>query len=259
MLPPEKPNNEQRPGGPLPPNWQRWMGPLLLAALMLWLLLRLPDMMSGIAGNAQPAEVPYSFFIDQVIADNVRQVEFQDNTVNGEFLQPVQPPNAPQGVEATRFVATLLPVEDPDLTQLLRENNVEITATVVELPALLVFFLNWGLPLLIFVGLFFWMSRRTQRQMTGVFGFGQSRAREYNAEKPQVTFADVAGQDAAKAELVEIVDFLKEPEKYIALGARIPRGVLLIGPPGTGKTLMARAVAGEGGDLHGAPDAASRS
>jgi cell division protease FtsH len=120
-----------------------------------------------------------------------------------------------------------------------------VVANIVDLPPLLIFFLNWGLPLLIFVGLFFWMSRRTQRQMTGVFGFGQSRAREYNAEKPQVTFADVAGQDAAKTELVEIVDFLKEPEKYIALGARIPRGVLLIGPPGTGKTLMARAVAGE--------------
>ncbi|CAG0965878.1 hypothetical protein ANRL2_01252, partial [Anaerolineae bacterium] len=87
--------------------------------------------------------------------------------------------------------------------------------------------------------------RRSQRQMGGVFGFGRSQAREYNAERPKVTFADVAGQDAAKRELVEIVDFLKEPDKYIALGARIPRGVLLVGPPGTGKTLLARAVAGE--------------
>jgi cell division protease FtsH len=81
--------------------------------------------------------------------------------------------------------------------------------------------------------------------MGGVFGFGRSQAREYNAERPKVNFTDVAGQEAAKRELVEIVDFLKEPEKYIALGARIPRGVLLIGPPGTGKTLLARAVAGE--------------
>ena len=81
--------------------------------------------------------------------------------------------------------------------------------------------------------------------MGNVFGFGKTQAREYTVERPNVTFADVAGQDAPKAELVEIVDFLKEPDKYIALGARIPRGVLLIGPPGTGKTLLARAVAGE--------------
>jgi cell division protease FtsH len=81
--------------------------------------------------------------------------------------------------------------------------------------------------------------------MTGIFGFGRTRAREYNQERPAITFEDVAGQDAAKGELVEIVDFLKEPDKYIALGARIPRGVLLVGPPGTGKTLLARAVAGE--------------
>ena len=76
------------------------------------------------------------------------------------------------------------------------------------------------------------------------FGFGRTQAREYNIEKPQVKFEDVAGQDAAKSELVEVVDFLREPDKYISLGARIPRGVLLVGPPGTGKTLLARAVAG---------------
>ncbi|MFN8372857.1 MAG: ATP-dependent zinc metalloprotease FtsH [Anaerolineae bacterium] len=245
MFPPEKPNNEQKPDSPQPPNWQRWVGPVLLMLLLVWLLFRLPDMMSSVVGGGQPVEVPYSFFLDQVTANNVTSVEFQDTVLVGEFDRAVTAPDSQTGTQVTDFLVTLLPVQDPQLTELLREHNVEVKASIVELPALLVFFLNWGLPLLIFVGLFFWMSRRTQRQMTGVFGFGQSRAREYNAEKPQVTFADVAGQDAAKAELVEIVDFLKEPEKYIALGARIPRGVLLVGPPGTGKTLMARAVAGE--------------
>ena len=81
--------------------------------------------------------------------------------------------------------------------------------------------------------------------MGGIFGFGRSQARQYDAERTQVTFKDVAGQDNARQELEEIVDFLKEPDKYVALGARIPRGVLLVGPPGTGKTLLARAVAGE--------------
>jgi cell division protease FtsH len=245
MFPPDKPNNEQKPDAPQP-NWQRWVGPALLVLLMMWLLTRLPSVMSTVTGAQEPTEVPYSFFLDQVVADNVISVEFQESVVVGEFQRAVHPPDAEDSnLQVTQFVATLLPVTDPQLPQLLREHNVEVVANIVDLPPLLIFFLNWGLPLLIFVGLFFWMSRRTQRQMTGVFGFGQSRAREYNAEKPQVTFADVAGQDAAKTELVEIVDFLKEPEKYIALGARIPRGVLLIGPPGTGKTLMARAVAGE--------------
>src|SRR5690606_5665467 len=101
------------------------------------------------------------------------------------------------------------------------------------------------LPFVLIVGFIIWMMRRAQGQVNGVFNFGQSRAKEYDAQAPRITFDDVAGQDAAKQELVEVVDFLKEPEKYISLGARIPRGVLLIGPPGTGKTLMARAVAGE--------------
>ncbi|HLU11405.1 MAG TPA: ATP-dependent zinc metalloprotease FtsH, partial [Oceanobacillus sp.] len=113
-----------------------------------------------------------------------------------------------------------------------------------EVNPILLFLINWG-PLALLFGFLIWSMRRSQRQMGGVFGFGRSQAREYNAERPQVTFADVAGQDSAKRELVEIVDFLKEPDKYIALGARIPRGVLLVGPPGTGKTLLARAVAGE--------------
>jgi cell division protease FtsH len=144
------------------------------------------------------------------------------------------------------FTTTLLTdsVPDASLTQLLHDKDVTIVAQTVEPSPILVFLVNFG-PILLLLGFFLWSARRQQGQMGNVFGFGRTQAREYTVERPQVTFADVAGQDAAKAELVEIVDFLKEPDKYISLGARIPRGVLLIGPPGTGKTLMARAVAGE--------------
>src|SRR5581483_5485948 len=97
------------------------------------------------------------------------------------------------------------------------------------------------LPMLLFVGLLFIMGRQAQRGQQSLFGFGSSRARVYSSERPAVTFADVAGAEEAKAELQEIVSFLKEPQRYTALGARLPRGVLLVGPPGTGKTLLARA------------------
>src|SRR4029079_3281347 len=100
------------------------------------------------------------------------------------------------------------------------------------------------LPILLLFGFLAYQGGQMQRSQAGIFGFGGSKARVYDAERPKVTFADVAGQDEAKTELVEIVDFLKQPDKYRRLGARLPRGVLLIGPPGTGKTLMARAVPG---------------
>ena len=103
------------------------------------------------------------------------------------------------------------------------------------------------LPILLFLGLILFMGRQMTRGQQNVFGFGRSRARQHDPERPQVTFADVAGEEEAKRELTEVVDFLRNPAKYHQLGARLPRGVLLVGPPGTGKTLMARAVAGEAG------------
>jgi cell division protease FtsH len=105
---------------------------------------------------------------------------------------------------------------------------------------------TWG-PLIVLFGFFWWLSSRAARSQSGVFGFGRMRAHRYSSEQPKVTFNDVAGADEAKSELQEEVDFLRHPQKYRDIGARIPRGVLLVGPPGTGKTLMARAVAGEAG------------
>jgi cell division protease FtsH len=133
------------------------------------------------------------------------------------------------------------------LLPLLQEHGVEIDATVAGGSILSVLF-NIALsilPLVLLFGFLAYQGRQMQRTQQGIFGFGGSRARVYDAERPKVTFEDVAGQDEAKTELAEIVEFLKQPDKYRRLGARLPRGVLLIGPPGTGKTLLARAVAGE--------------
>jgi cell division protease FtsH len=143
------------------------------------------------------------------------------------------------------FTSTLPPIDDPTLLPLLKSNGVEIIAKETGGGSILVSLAISVLPLVLLFGFLIYQGRRMQQSQAGIFGFGGSRARLYDAERPKVTFADVAGQDEAKNELVEIVEFLKHPDKYRRLGARLPRGVLLIGPPGTGKTLMARAVAGE--------------
>ncbi len=245
------PGNGNRPPGMPNFDWSRWIWVFLLGALILWSLLRLPEMVNSVSPN-QPIAIPYSEFYEQVTNGNVREVVLQESTATGVFINPVRwpangSPLLQQGVqqrESRNFTTTLLPITDPDLPQILRANNVTIVGRVTEPNPILLFLLNFG-PLLLLVGFLLWSTRRAQRQMGGVFGFGRTQARQYDPEKPKVTFVDVAGQDAAKRELVEIVDFLKEPDKYIALGARIPRGVLLVGPPGTGKTLLACAVAGE--------------
>jgi cell division protease FtsH len=138
-------------------------------------------------------------------------------------------------------------IGDPGLIPLLEAHHVAIEVSSSPGNSWLVsIMINW-LPILLLIGFFWWMAGRSSRAQSGMFGFGRMKARRYSTEQPRVTFADVAGADEAKAELQEEVDFLTNPAKYHAIGARIPKGVLLVGPPGTGKTLMARAVAGEAG------------
>jgi cell division protease FtsH len=205
--------------------------------------------------------VPYTFFKQQVAAGNVTEITSRGEDIQGTFRQSVVDPNPaepvpsllPQPARApgsyTKF-ATIKPAfEDLTLLPLLERQNVIITAAPLVQPraALLTLLLSFG-PTLLLIGGFLWLSNRAARAAGGgMFGIGRSRARRYEAADTleQITFADVAGIDEVKRDLVEIVDFLKQPDKYQRLGGRIPKGVLLVGAPGTGKTLLARAVAGE--------------
>ncbi len=205
--------------------------------------------------------VPYSSFVTQVQADNVKSVTIEGQSASGTFTQEMQlagtqllPANQPPPSDVpakdistgTDFKTTIPENSQPDLTTLLQQHNVTVDVKVAQgsiWPSLLVF----GLPILLFIGVMWYFGRNMSRGQQNIFSFGRSKAKMYDAERPRVTFADVAGEEEAKHELTEVVDFLKNPAKYHSIGARLPRGILLIGPPGTGKTLLARAVAGEAG------------
>ena len=216
---------------------------ILLAALFLlnWALVAL------IAPAPERIRVPYSpLFLDQVRKGNVKEISSQDVTINGEFKKQV----TFEEKKATRFDTTVPAFANNDqLSQLLEEQNVTVNAKPPGDRSLIATLLFSFGPTILLVVLFIWLMRRASGGGAGgVLGqFGRSRARRVETSTQTVTFDDVAGIDEAESELVEVVDFLKDSEKYRKLGARIPRGVLLVGPPGTGKTLLARAVAGEAG------------
>ena len=197
--------------------------------------------------------VPYTFFKQQVAAANVAKITSRGDDIQGEFKQAVTDPNPqPTGQQArsyTKFGTVKPAFEDTSLLPLLEDKGVVITAEPIEgsRSPLLTLLLSFGPTLLLLFG-FLWLSSRAASMAGGgALGLGKSRARRYDQaeEQARVTFEDVAGIDEVENELVEIVDFLKNPDKYQRLGGRIPKGVLLVGPPGTGKTLLARAVAGE--------------
>lgn len=144
--------------------------------------------------------------------------------------------------------ATIFPesVGDPGLIAMLASHHVIVNTKTPAKPFLVSLLMDWA-PMLLLLIYFVWMGRQSMRSQSSVFGFGQTKARRYSSEQPGITFNDVAGAEEAKGDLEELVDFLRNPEKYHQMGARIPRGTLLVGPPGTGKTLLARAVAGEAG------------
>jgi cell division protease FtsH len=209
------------------PRWSIWV----LAGVVLAVLV-LPTFMN----RTDRQEVDYSDLLTRVSQDEVREITWDNNdgSITGELKN------------GSEFASNgpLEPSEDD--RALFREHDVKVqfdTPGGSWFTALLPLLI----PVALFVGIFWLMQRRAASQMGGIMSIGRSRAKTYSTERPGTTFADVAGYEGVKQEITEVVDFLKHPERFAEIGARIPKGVLLVGPPGTGKTLIARAVAGEAG------------
>jgi cell division protease FtsH len=204
----------------------------------------------------QTVEIPMSRFLALLREDKVERVNVTDKEIQGTLKPGALPAQAPRPGDRVRtffgaepgptvFRTTRIPmVDDSALVKELEQHKVEFAGRV-ENTFWRDFLFGWVLPLGVMAGIWIFLMRRIGGGPTQALSFGRSKAKIYDRRELKTTFADVAGVDEAKAELIEVVDFLKNPKKYQRLGGRIPKGVLLVGPPGTGKTLLARAVAGE--------------
>jgi cell division protease FtsH len=217
------------PAPPPPPRWQRWLpliGLVATAVLLFWPM-----------GTTEPTELSYTAFLSRVRSGTVSTAVIDANgAVSGSLKD---------GTDYTTQIPVAL--QDTDLASELERNGVQITGEGQAGTTLVGVILSL-LPFLLLIAVYVWIGRRAQRQLAGgIGGIIGSRAKVYDAERPTTRFSDVAGYEGAKQEISEVVDFLKNPERYAKAGAMGPRGVLMVGPPGTGKTLLARAVAGEAG------------
>ncbi len=234
---PSEPPNSPPEEAPAPPRRAfplLWV--ILGAVLLAWLW-------SSIAREPEGEDVSYSAFVAEVERGNVERITSQGDRITGEFVEPV----VVDETEVERFVTYVPGYGDEALAAHLREHGVTVATEPVDDTPWALILVNL-LPLVLIIAIAVFILRRMRAQgQGGLFAITQSRAKPYRREQARVRFDDVAGNANGKRELSEIVDFLREPERFRALGGQIPRGVLLVGPPGTGKTLLARAVAGEAG------------
>ncbi|HEY1322841.1 MAG TPA: ATP-dependent zinc metalloprotease FtsH [Streptosporangiaceae bacterium] len=222
-----------RPAGsapPPPPRWRNWIWPIMLIAIFaLWFFL---------PTRSASTSLTYTQFVKDVQSHQVKTAQLATSpggTTTGQLKDG-------------KNYTVVIPVVSQELVTQLNDEGVVVTAAPASNgfgTELLVYLITFGLPILLFVWFFRRVSRGAAGGLQGALGVGRSRAKVFDEERPSTTFADVAGYDGAKSEIAEVVDFLKEPERYTRVGAMVPRGVLMVGPPGTGKTLLARAVAGE--------------
>ena len=239
--PPPPPSGRGQQPGPQPPaggkgrpagsGWPRWSIPVLVAVLLGTVLL------NQLWPKDEGEKLSYTELITAVDGGQVKEFTLTNgsNSISGELQ------------DGTKFTSTVRnDFPDEGERALLAENNVDWTTRAPDNNWLLST-LGFMLPFLLIIGFLVWMSRRAQGQMGNVMSIGRSRAKTYQADKPSTTFADIAGYEGVKQEITEVVDFLRMPERFREIGARVPKGMLLVGPPGTGKTLFARAVAGEAG------------
>jgi cell division protease FtsH len=202
---------------------------IVIALLLVFLF----NLFQNTSQRANAQTVTYTQFLQQVDQGEVKKVTVQGDTIRGEM-------------GSGQTFTTTVPPNDPSMWPTLNNHHVNISVDKPDdgMPTLMSVIVNW-FPMLLLIGVWVFFLRQMQAGGGKAMGFGKSRAKLLTERQGRVTFEDVAGVDEAKDDLKEIVDFLRDPQKFQRLGGRIPKGVLLVGPPGTGKTLLARAIAGE--------------
>ena len=247
-------NDGVGPGTGAPPT-QRVPPRRTWLSFLIILLINVAIVQLFFPRRGAPSVVPYTLFREQVTAHNVQAIYSRGSSITGRFIKPITYPRDTTGggqpAPVSNFATELPSFADPGLEGLLINNGVEISAKPLQDSGWLSLLSSFA-PTLFIIALYIWIFRRAAQAGGGLGGMlgsvGKSTARRYDqAAGDRVTFEDVAGIDEAENELVEIVDFLRDPQKYTRLGGTAPKGVLLVGAPGTGKTLLARAVAGEAG------------